>query len=318
MAKKLQRPDFAYMNGKLVPWEDAVLHVGTEAVTRGVNVFEGLKGYWQNEDRFGIVFLEQHYKRLLRSAKLLNIPCPWTLQQYEQAIFELMGTLLQKDRDMWIRTTLYVVEGSWGENTKADLVMCAYHQDKTQPEPIDIGVSTWVRANDVMLPARIKTSANYQVGRLARTEGRPRGMEEMVLLNQAGRVAECTGSCILMVRDGVIYTPPASEGALESITLDYTEALAKSLGIPFVSRPIDRTELLIADEIAICGTLAELVPVKRMDDNELDPYGPVLSKIREKFFRTVRGEESFSELKMTFVPKVMMKNINNTMVEMSK
>ena len=149
-----------------------------------------------------------------------------------------MGSLLQKDRDMWIRTTLYAVEGWWGENTKADLVMCAYHQDKTQPEPIHVGVSTWTRANDVMLPARIKTSANYQVGRLARIEGRPRGMEEMVLLNHYGRVAEATGACILMVRDGVVYTPPASEGALESITLDYAEALQNHLGFHLYDGPL--------------------------------------------------------------------------------
>jgi len=318
MAKKLQRPDFAYMNGKLVPWDEAVLHVGTEAVTRGVNVFEGLKGYWQREERFGLVFLEQHYKRLLHSAKLLHIPCPWTFGQYEHAIFELMGALLQKDRDMWIRTTLYVIEGNWGENTKADLVMCAYHQDKTLPEPINIGVSTWMRANDVMLPPRIKTSANYQVGRLARTEGRPRGMEEMVLLNQHGRVAEATGACILMVRDGVVYTPPPSEGALESITLDYSEALAKSLGIPFVRRPIDRTELLIADEIALCGTLAELIPVKKIDEEEIDPHGPVLTRIREKFFNTVRGVESFPGLEISFVPNSLMKKINSEPVTITQ
>ncbi|MBK5271271.1 MAG: aminotransferase class IV, partial [Bacteroidia bacterium] len=299
---KLQRPDLAYMNGKLIPWDDAVIHVGTEAVNRGLNVFEGLKGYWQGEDKFGLVFLEKHYKRLLRSAKLLHIPCPWTFEQYEQAIFELMGALLTTDRDMWIRTTLFVIEGYWGENTKADLVMCAYHQDKAQPEPIHIGISTWQRATDAMLPPRIKTSTNYQVGRLARVEGRPRGMEDMILLNQYGRVAESTGSCVLMVRDGAVYTPPASEGALESVTLDYTEALAKSLGIPFIRRPIDRTELLIADEIAICGSLAELVPIKKIDNYDIDPYGPLLTKIREKFFNTVRGIESFPELEMSFVP----------------
>ena len=165
---KLQRPDFAYMNGKLIPWDDAVLHVGCEAVTRGLNVFEGLKGYWDNKNRFGIVFLEQHYKRLLHSARLLHIPCPWTYKNYEDAIFELMGTLLKKEKDMWIRTTLYVTDGYWGENTKADLVLTAYHQDKDQPEPINLGISTWMRATDAMLPARIKTSTNYQVGRLAR------------------------------------------------------------------------------------------------------------------------------------------------------
>ncbi len=300
---KLQRPEFAYMNGKLVPWDDAVLHVGCEAVTRGLNVFEGIKGYWQGQDRFGIVFLERHYKRLLRSAKLLHIPCPWTYEEFENAVFELMGALLTKEKDMWIRTTLYVVEGYWGEGTKADLVMTAYNQDKVQPEAINLGISTWQRSLDSSLPARIKTSTNYQVGRLARMEGKSRNFQDMVLLNYWGRVAEATGSCILMVRDGVIYTPPASEGALESITLDFVEALAGSLNYKFVRRPLDRTELLIADELAICGTLAELVPVQMIDTTPVDPNGPVLSKIRNKFFRVVRGEESDPALEITFIPE---------------
>jgi branched-chain amino acid aminotransferase len=95
-----------------------------------------------------------------------------------------------------------------------------------------------------------------------------------------------------MVRDGVIYTPPASEGALESITLDFVEELAKSLGIKFVRRPIDRTELYIADELAICGTLAELVPVQLIDSYPVEPFGPVLTQIRDNFFRLVRGKDN--------------------------
>jgi branched-chain amino acid aminotransferase len=304
---KLQRPEFAYMNGKLVPWDDAVLHVGSEAVTRGLNVFEGIKGYWQGQDRFGIVFLEQHYKRLLRSAKLLHIPCPWTYEEFKEAVFELMGALLTKEKDMWIRTTLYVVEGYWGEGTKADLVMTAYHQDKVQPEPINLGISTWQRSLDSSLPARIKTSTNYQVGRLARMEGKSRNFQDMILLNHWGRVAEATGSCVLMVRDGVIYTPTATEGALESITLDFVEALAGSLNYKFVRRPIDRTELLVADEIAICGTLAELVPVQLIDTTPIDPEGPILSGIRNKFFKVVRGEDTDPALEMTFIPDFKIK-----------
>ena len=113
-----------------------------------------------------------------------------------------------------------MTDGHWCENTVADLVVTAYHQDKVVPESINLGVSTWRRSNDDSLPARIKTSTNYQVGRLARIEGRARGCQDMILLNQWGHIAEATGSCVLMVRDGVIYTPPATEGALESITLD--------------------------------------------------------------------------------------------------
>jgi branched-chain amino acid aminotransferase len=302
MATKLQRPDYAYMGGKVIPWEDAVLHVGTEAVTRGLNVFEGIKGYWQKNGRFGIVFLEKHYKRMVRSAKLLQIPCPWTYQEYENAVFQIIGKLISTERDMWARTTLYVIEGHWGEGTKADLVITAYHQDKVIPEPIQIGVSTWQRANDSALPARIKTSSNYQMGRLARMEGRLRNCSDMILLNSQGRVAEATGSCVLVVRDGVIYTPPASEGALESITLDFIESIARSMGIPFVRRPIDHTELLIADELAICGTLAELVPVTALEGQPLNTEGKLLTSIRDKFFRIVRGEEEHPEFRCTFLP----------------
>ena len=306
---KLQKPEYVYMQGKLVPWDDAVLHVGCEAVNRGLNVFDGIKGYWHRDYRFGIVFLERHYKRLLRSAKLLHIPCPWTYQEFENAVFELMGALLTKEKDMWIRTSLYVIEGHWGEGTKADLVMTAYHQEKILPEPIRLGISTWQRSIDSVLPARIKTSTNYQVGRLARIEGRSRGFEDMVLLNTWGRVAEATGACVVMVRDGVICTPPATEGALESITLDFVGALAKSSDIGFVRRPIDRTELLIADEISICGSLAELVPIKSIDNMPIDPDGPVLKKIRDKYFKVVRGEEKDPSLEVTFIPPSRIKNL---------
>lgn len=306
---KLQKPEFVFMHGKLIPWDDAVLHVGTEAVNRGLNVFEGIKGYWQSDGRFGIVELRKHYERLLRSARLLQIPWDLSYDEYKNSVFLIMGALLSKEKDMWCRTTLFVVEGHWGIGTKAELVMTAYHQEKDLPQPINIGVSTWQRSADISLPARIKTSTNYQVGRLARIEGRERDCGEMVLLNQWGRVAETTGSCILIVRDGVVFTPPATEGALESITLDIVEKLAKSMGIPFIRRPIDRTELLIADEITISGTLSELVPVQKIDGNKLDSEGPIFSALQKMFFETVRGKRSSSVIEFEFIPENYLKKI---------
>ena len=300
---KLQKPEFAFMNGKLIQWDDAVLHVGCEAVNRGLNVFEGIKGYWQKDGRFGIVELKQHYNRLLRSAKLLHIPWLLPYEEYKNSIFQIIGALANRNKDMWCRTTLFVVEGHWGDNTKADLVITAFHQDMELPKPIDLGVSTWQRSSDASLPARIKTSTNYQVGRLARIEGRSKNYDDMILLNQWGRVAEATTSCILIVRDGVIYTPPATEGALESITINIAEKLANSLGIPFMRQPIDRTEILIADEIAICGTLAEFVPVKSIEGNELNPNGPIFSLLRKNFFETVRGKNQSRDIEFEFIPE---------------
>jgi len=298
---ELQQPEFVYMGGQLRAWQDAKLHVGCEALTRGLNVYEGLKGYWQADGQFGVVMLKRHYERLQRSSRLLHIPCDWTYEAYESAVLTLMARLLRPGSDMWARTTLFVVEGHWGEGTVADLVITAYHQSKQPPAPLSLGVSTWRRSSDVALPARIKTSSNYQVGRLARIEGRARGCQDMVLLNESGRVAETTGACILVVRNGTVYTPPSTEGALESITLDLVESFAISMGIPFVRRQIDRTELLIADEIAICGTLAELPTVRSIDGLPLPEQTPILSALQTRYLNAVRGVDPHPAVQLTRV-----------------
>ena len=303
---KLQEPKYVYMGGGLRPWKEATLHVGCEAVTRSLNVFEGLKGYWKPNGPFGIVRLRHHYQRLCRSARLLHIPFDSTFEHYRDAICLLASELLEPNRDMWFRTTLYAIEGQWGEGTVADLVITAYHQDQKIPSPIKLGVSTWRRSPDVSLPARAKSGANYQVARLARIEGRSHGWQDMVLLNNSGRVAEATGSCLVMVRDGTIYTPPATEGALESITLDIVEALAHSMKMPFIRRPIDRTELLVADEIAICGTLAELVLVESIEEQPLNPDSRLLRSLQDRFFRAARNIEPHPFVELTLVePKTM-------------
>ncbi|MBX3301849.1 MAG: aminotransferase class IV [Nitrospira sp.] len=299
---QLQRPAFAYMNGKLVPWDQATLHIGCEAVTRGRNVFEGLKGYWQPDGQFKIIMMRRHYERLKRSARLLHIPCEYSFEEYRDAVDHLIGALATSDRDMWVRTTLFVTEGHWGEDTVADLVLTAYHQDKSTPRSIQVGVSTWRRSSDIALPARIKTGSNYQVSLLARLEGKSRNYEDMVLLNQSGRVAEATASCILMVRDGTIVTPPATEGALESITLDIAESLAHSLGIKFSRRPIDRTELLVADELGVCGTLHEVTLITSIDEYTLPEKSPILSAIQKRYIEAVRGINPHSVVEFTLLP----------------
>jgi branched-chain amino acid aminotransferase len=272
----LQQPRWVYFQGEVRPWEQATLHVSCEAVSRGLNVFEGLKGYWQtNEDKFGVVELRRHYDRLVHSAKLLHIPVPVTFDHFQNACAMLLHRMYEPDRDMWVRAALYAIEGHWGEGTVADLVLTAYHQKKQPPEPISIGVSTWQRSTDISLSPRIKTTSNYQVARLARIEGRGRGFSEMILLNQHGRVAEATGACVLLVRDGCVITPPASEGRLESITLEIIRKICASLSIPYLERPVDRTELAIADEIRLVGTLAELTPVIQVDAYKLPERTPL-------------------------------------------
>lgn len=297
----LQQPRWVYFQGEVRPWEEATLHVSCEAVTRGLNVYEGLKGYWQaDESLFGVVELRRHYDRLTRSAKLLHIPVPVTYDEFRDACAKIVLALYESDKDMWIRATLYVVEGHWGEGTVADLVLTAYHQAKHPPVPISVGVSTWQRASDITVPPRIKTSTNYQVARLARIEGRGRGFSDMILLNQYGRVAEATGACVLLVRDGCVISPPPSEGRLESITLEIVRRICRSLDIPFIERPVDRTELHIADEMRLVGTLAELTPITRVDDYQLPASSPLTDLIAATFWNAVRGTPPHPAVELTF------------------
>lgn len=299
MAVKLQKPPFVFFGGKLRSWDEANFHISTEAVVRGLNVFEGLKAYWQADGSIGMVAVERHWRRLQRSARLLHIPFDMSLEDFDANCHALVAKLCRPDSDIWVRATLYVVDGHWGEGTVSDLVLTAYHQPKVMPEPLDIGVSTWRRSSDLALPTRIKTSANYLVARLGKIEGKSRGYTEMVVLNNAGRVAEALGCCVVIVRDGVLITPPASEGALESITVDIVEDLAKSMGLPFVRRPVDRSELYIADEMALVGTLVEVTPVSSIDGLTFAPERPIVSALMRRYFSAVRSEEPHTRVDLS-------------------
>ncbi len=298
---QLQVPKYVFARGRIRPYKEAVFHVSSEAVVRGLNVFEGLKGYWQPDGGFGIVAMERHYKRLKRSARLLHIPFDMGFEEFDGHCHALVERMAEPDRDMWLRPTLYVIEGHWGEGTVADLVITAFHQPKAPPAPIAIGISTWRRAADAALPCRVKTSTNYQVARLSKIEGRERGYEEMVLLNDAGRVAEGLGCCVLMVRDGAVITPPTWEGALESITVDICEALCRTMGVPFQRRPIDRSELAIADELGLAGTLVEITHVSSLDGQPYGPH-PILDALAGRYRAAVTGRDPHPAVDLSLRP----------------
>lgn len=295
----LQRPKFAYYDGDVRPWEGASVHASCEGAYRGLSVFEGLKSHWQPDGSMGVIAQRAHYERLQRSAKLLHIPFQHTYEQFDDAVHRLVAALCVLETETWIRATLYVVEGLWGEDQRSDLILTAYQTPKGMPAPISVGVSTWRRATDAMLPARIKTTSNYQVARLARIEGRANGHSEMILLNNSDRVAEAGGACVLMVRDGKVVTPPPSEGSLESITLDLVEVVARDMGIAFERRPVDRTELYIADELALAGTLAALTPIERIDSYKLDPKPGLIARLAKRYHQAVTGIEPHPAITMS-------------------
>jgi branched-chain amino acid aminotransferase len=224
-----------------------------------------------------------------------------SFEAYEAACHQLMARIATPDANLWLRTTLFLVAGHWGVGDATDLVITAYHHPLGPAAAMPTGVSAWRRANDNALPARVKTGANYLVARFSKIEGRERGYREMILLNDAGRVAEFVGSALLMVRDGTIVTPPASEGAFESITARIAEALAADLGIPFERRPIDRTELLVADEIASCGSLNDLVVISSIDGLPLGP-APILTRLRDRYFDATSGADPHPAVELSLGP----------------
>lgn len=303
MALNLQKPDWVYFRGAIRPWEEAVLHISCEAVNRGLSVFEGIRCYRQIDGgRIGILALPRHFERLQRSARLLHIPFSKSYLEFEAACHELVRRLCRPEMDMWIRATLFVVEGHWGEGTVADLVLTGYQQMKEFPAPVKVGVSSWRRSSDVSLPPRVKSAANYQVGRLARIDGRNRGCDEMILLNHFGRVAEATGSCVVCVRNGIVVTPPPWEGALESITVQILQKLCLSLALEFQSRPVERTELYVAQELALVGTLSQITIVSSIDDFPLCSEGQVLNKLVARFKSAVRGDDPHPAVDLSLVP----------------
>jgi branched-chain amino acid aminotransferase len=298
---QLQNPALAVVNGRLVAYADVRVHISAEALLRALSVFEGMKGYWDPGSReFGIRSPRRHYERLCRSAALLHIPVEFSYDEFRDSCLDLARALLTTDRDLWFRTTMYVVEGHWGEGTRADLVVTAFHQTKDPIPPMTLTVSSWRRSGDTQLPYRVKASANYVVAREARIEASERGYDDAVLLNNAGRVAEATGSCIVALRDGVVLTPPAYEGALESITVDVVDRICRRDGLAFERRPMDRTELLTSEEAAIAGTISELTPIARIDFADLRVDG-TLSSLRDRYLRAMRRVEPLDDLEFELV-----------------
>jgi branched-chain amino acid aminotransferase len=287
---QLQTPPWALVNGALVPYADVKIHIGAEALTRALSVFEGVKGYWDSAGEvFSIRTPRRHYDRLCRSASLFHIPVTFTYDEFLAGLSTLAGELLVPDKDLWFRPTMYVTHGHWGEATEADLVVTAFSQRKLDPDPMRLGVTSWRRASDLVLPTRVKSSANYVGARMARIEVRRLGYDDAIMLNDFGRVAEATGACVLIAQRGRIVTPPTSESCLDSITVDILEEVAEHLGVPFERRPIERTELLAADECGLAGTISELTLVAELDGVEYEQTG-LLAQLRQRYLELMRGD----------------------------
>lgn len=284
-----------WMNGELIPWEEARIHLLTHTLHYGTGVFEGIRAY-ETDSGPAVFRLTDHVVRLFNSAKIMMMDIPYTVDEIVQAVKDTVrATGLPS---CYIRPIAYYGYGEMGLNTlpcKVDVaVACwpwgAYLGDDALTKGVRMKTSSWVRHDHNIMPPLAKTTGNYVNSSLAKIEAIKAGYDEAVMLNPQGFVSECTGENIFAARNGVLITPPLSAGALEGITQDSIMTIARDHGFEVRMDDLTRSDLYICEEMFVCGTAAEVSAVNSVDDRPIPCPGPMTSAIAEEYARAVRGQ----------------------------
>lgn len=289
---------FIWLNGEYVPWPDAKVHVSTDTVLRGANVFEGLRAYDSPEQSQMFIFrLEEHLDRLWKSMKIMRMTLPYSQADLAAACTGIVARNGFRE-DLQIRVISYFGEGPLFAFepdkifTGAFILATPRRSTLTDERGLACCVSAWRRISDNVMPPRVKAGANYHQSRLVSVQAHVDGYDNAILLNDRDKVSEGPGACLMIVRDGRPITPPVTAGILESITrTSLGELFAKELQLELLEREIDRTELYLADEAFYCGSAYEVLPVTSVDRYPVGggAIGPVTRRIRELYHDVVRG-----------------------------
>jgi branched-chain amino acid aminotransferase len=296
--EKIRGVDFIWMDGQLVPWAEAKVHVLTHSLHYGVAVFEGIRCYPQPDGRGAIFRLREHIRRLFESAHICLMDMPYAKEQVAEACKEVLRG--NKLNEAYLRPIAYHSDGLMGVGavnpvklTVAAWYWGAYLGEEGLKKGIRVKISSYTRMHMNSDPTRAKVTGHYLNSVLAKREALVAGYDEAILLDQQGYVAEATGENVFLVRDGILYTPPVAGGILEGITRESILRIAKDKGIPVEERRFSRDYLYCADEAFMCGTAAEITPVREVDDRRIGigEMGPLTKEIQATFFRAVRGLE---------------------------
>jgi len=288
-----------WRNGRLVPWNEATIHVNAVGHASVAGIFEGIKAYWNESDGELFVFrLREHLRRFLASIKMVRYGFDYSLADLEEGTLELLRANGYR-RDVYIRPYVFqrgivreLLQAEPGKPTEVVIDVWPFTSYADPGRGLDVCVSSWTRISDNVLPPRLKCFSNYHNGRLAAMEARVSGYDWPILLDAQGKVTEGPGACLAVVRDGLVVTPPVTASILESITRDSIGRIVQDvLGLRFVERTIDRTELYVADEIFFLGTGWEIMPVASVDHLSVGTGapGPVTIEVRDAYRRIVRG-----------------------------
>jgi branched-chain amino acid aminotransferase len=286
--------NYVWLDGRIVKWEDAKIHVLTHALHYGTSIFEGIRAYWTGKDLL-IFRLDDHVDRMFRSAKILGVKVPYTADEVRRAIIETLRANSFRE-DVYIRPLLFVSTPTVTLDVRVlevSLAVIAFPFGKyLPPEGIRAAVVSWRRVSNTMLPVMAKIGGIYVNSVLALVEARNKGFDEAILMDANGYIAEGSGENIFIVRKGKIYTPPTYASILEGITRDTVIKLATDEGMYVEERPIAREEIYIADEVFLVGTAAEITPVVEIDGRTIGDGkpGPVTKKLAELYAKVVRGQ----------------------------
>lgn len=291
--------NYAYFEGEIRPIEDAKVSITCNTLHYGTGCFGGLRGYWNEERQQLYAFrLTDHYKRLLNSAKLLHCQLDYTVDE----LVEITVELLQREgwrENCYIRPIVYKDDGIyrvWLHEANDKLAI--FSQPVGAYIPVEKGanvcVSSWRRVDDTAMPARGKVNGTYVNSALIKSDAMLSGFDDAIALNQDGHVSEGSAANFMMIRDGVVITPPLTSNLLEGITRrTLLELIREELMIEIVEREIDRSELYLCDEAFYCGTGAQVTPISTIDHRPVGDggVGPITTQVRDLYFRVVFGQE---------------------------
>ena len=293
-------PKFLWMDGRIVPWEEASVHPSRLGWSTIGAVFEGIKAYWnaQEAELYGWQFVE-HYQRFAQSMRLERMRPEHTPEQLVEASCELLRANDCRG-DTYVRPLAWHPDATWfghHEESRTGIVITTapFTSVLGSGKAICACVSSWTRVGDNQLSPRIKCLSNYQNSRKALLEAVLDGYDQPIILNLQGKVTEGPASCVFIVRDGVVTTPALTSGILESITRTAVLRLCRDeLGIPTQEREVDRTELYVAEEVFFCGTGAEITPVGEVDHYTVGDggIGPITARIERLFHDVVRARHA--------------------------
>ena len=292
----MQPVDKVWMNGKLVDWADATVHVLSHALHYGTGVFEGVRCYATS--RGPAIFRSRaHFERLERSAKILLMDVPYSVDRLLAATHELIKT--NGLESCYIRPIAFRGYGAMGlnpENNPVDVSIAVwpwgtYLGDAALTHGVRMTVSSWRRHDPNIIPPQAKVTGGYVNSAMAKVEAVRAGYDEAVMLNPHGFVSEATGENIFVVLDGELYTPPSVAGSLQGITRDSVMRIAADLGMPVTERQLMRADLYVAEEIFCTGTAAEVTPVREVDERVIGDPGPITVAIQQKYFQIIKGED---------------------------